>query len=79
MITHSSEDEENRVALEFGYRPLSTCLELAEGLFHAFLATTETEYCAFSSMQRNSLVYARVLAERKLIPLRKKQGETLEF
>lgn len=37
------------------------------------------EYCAFSSMQSSSLVFARILPETKLIPLTKKQREMLEF
>lgn len=47
MIICSSEDRENRVALEYGYRLLSTCLELAAGLFYAFLATTDNRILCF--------------------------------
>lgn len=79
MFIYSSEDKENT---EWPWNLDTDCSALVwswqwDCFTLAFLPQA-IEYCAFSSMQ-SSLVCARVLAERKLIPLTKKQREMLEF
>lgn len=80
MIIRSSEDKGNtQWPWNLDMDSSAFVWSWQQDCFMLSLLQQATEYCAFSSMQRSSLVCARVLAESKLIPLTKKQREMLEF
>lgn len=80
MIIYSSEDKQNT---EWPWNLDTDCSALVwswqQDCFTLSWLPQAIAYCAFSSTQRSSLVWSRVLAERKMIPFTKKQRETLEF